>query len=70
MKKMTCTQMGGSCDFEMSAETTDEMIAEGTKHVQEAHPDMVEAMSKMSQEENDKWKTDFMTKWEATPEAV
>lgn len=67
---MTCAQMGGSCDFEMSANTVEEMVAEDNKHVQAAHPDIVEAMSKMSQEENDKWMADFKAKWEATPEVA
>ncbi len=33
MKKMTCKDMGGSCDAEMTAETAGEMMKKGGDHV-------------------------------------
>lgn len=68
MKKMTCKDMGGSCNFKMTANTTEEMIAQGMAHVKMSHPEIVEQMSKMTPEENEKWNNDFKTKWETTPE--
>lgn len=40
MKMMTCAQMGGQCDAEITGATADEMLANGMKHLEEAHPEM------------------------------
>lgn len=40
MKMMTCAQMGGMCDTEVTGNTADEMMANGMKHLEEAHPEM------------------------------
>ena len=65
---MTCSQMSGPCDVSMAAATEKEMMDKGWAHVEEAHPDVAEKVKAMSQEEKDKWSTDFHTKWEETPE--
>jgi len=39
MKTMTCRQLGGSCDEQLSANSWDEMVKTMTKHVLEKHPD-------------------------------
>lgn len=36
MKTMTCRQLGGPCDLELSAETADEIIKAQDRHLREA----------------------------------
>lgn len=66
---MTCATMGGPCDHELSGNTMEELAANGTKHLQETHPDMAKDMDAMSQEAKDKWMTDLKVKWDAAPDA-
>ncbi len=40
MKTMTCAQMGGTCDAKITGSTPDEMIMNGMKHLETAHPEM------------------------------
>jgi predicted small metal-binding protein len=70
MKQMTCAQMGGpaTCAMVISGNTADEMVKNGTKHVEQAHPEMVEDMKKMTPEANEKWTADFKKKFDALPE--
>ena len=72
MKQMTCAQMGGptTCVAVLSGNTPDEMVADGTKHVNEAHPEIAEMMKTMSKEDMDKWMADFHTKWAQAPDAA
>ena len=66
---MTCAQMGGpaTCDVMIAGDTPEEMVANGTKHVNLAHPDMAEGMKTMSKEDGAKWMAGFQKKWDATP---
>ncbi len=68
---MTCADMGGpaSCSVVISGETPEEMIANGMKHLNKAHPDMLADMKAMPKEDGDKWRAEFMKKWEMTPDA-
>ncbi len=63
---MTCAQMGGPCDIQLTANTPKEMIDQGIKHLEKYHPDMFKDMKKMTPEENKKWNDDFMKKWDMT----
>ena len=63
---MTCTQMGGPCETMLSGETAEEIVANGTKHVTETHPEIAEKMNAMSAEEKATWMTDFQAKWDQT----
>ena len=65
---MTCVQMGGpaTCTATISGATPDEMVQNGTKHLQEAHPEMAESMKTMTKEVRDKWFAEFMEKWKNT----
>src|SRR4029434_10920911 len=47
MKVMTCRELGGPCDQELSAQTWDEMVKTMTKHVIDNHPDTAKAMTQM-----------------------
>jgi hypothetical protein len=52
----------------MSGNTADEMVANGTAHVMQAHPDIAESMKTMSPEAMAEWRADFQKKWDAAPE--
>ena len=45
MKSMTCRQLGGKCDQQLSANSWDEMVKVMTKHVMEKHPDVAKSMA-------------------------
>ncbi len=70
MKQMTCPDAGGpsTCSGVLAGNTADEMVANGMKHVTEAHPEMAEDIKKMSPEDMAKWKTEFQRKFDALPE--
>ena len=68
MKTLTCKQLGGVCDFKMTAATEGEMMQMGWKHAAEAHPERMEQTKNASQEEMEQGKANFHKIWEATPE--
>jgi len=65
---MTCAQMGGPCEAMISGNTPQELADNGTKHVAQAHPEMMEKVKNMSAEERDKWMKDLNTKWAQSPD--
>ena len=71
MKQITCAAMGGpeTCTTMISGNNAEEMISNGWKHIQEAHPDMAAKIGANSKEENDKWMADFKAKFDTFPEA-
>ncbi|MGH7175156.1 MAG: DUF1059 domain-containing protein, partial [Minisyncoccia bacterium] len=40
MKTLTCAQMGGPCEEKISGNSKDEMMSNGMKHMEMAHPQM------------------------------
>jgi predicted small metal-binding protein len=71
MKKMTCAQMGGPCEAEITGGTPEEMIANGMKHLEEAHPEMAEKIKATPKDDPAmvEWGKKFATDYEAAPEA-
>ncbi len=67
MKTMTCKELGGKCDQELSANSWDEMIKVMTKHVMGNHPDVAKQMERMHKEDPKKWGREMKPKWEAAP---
>ena len=69
---MTCAAAGGpaTCTAVLEGNTAEEMLADGMKHVQEAHSKMADGMSKMSPEDRAKFMTDFHHKFDALPEGA
>jgi predicted small metal-binding protein len=70
MKKMTCAQMGGMCEGEIMGATSDEMLANGMRHLEESHPEMA-AQVKATPETDPmmvEWNRKFKEDFEATPE--
>jgi len=68
MKIMTCRELGGSCDQELSAQTWDEVVKTMTKHVIVQHPYTARAMGKMHNEDAIRWGRETKPKWDAKPE--
>jgi hypothetical protein len=62
--------MGGpaTCTAMLSGNTAEEMVADGMKHVAEAHPEMMADIQKMSPEDTAKWNAEFQGKFDALPE--
>jgi predicted small metal-binding protein len=55
MKTMTCEQLGGTCDRQLSAESWDGMVQTMTRHVMKKHPDVARKMKKMHEQDPTKW---------------
>jgi len=55
MKQLTCAQMGGPCQAMIGGNDWNEMMDNGMKHLEQAHPEMVDKMKNMSPEDNANW---------------
>ncbi len=51
MKMMTCRQLGGPCDEKITGSTPDEMMANGMKHLEKAHPQMAADVKSMPEDD-------------------
>ena len=76
MKKMTCKELNGVCDVEITGNTPEEMIKNSQEHAMSANDDAHKnKMKEMGQEmHNDpeavkKYMDDFKAKFDAQPEA-
>ena len=76
MKKMTCSDMGGCCDTDITGETADELSNNGKEHVNaaadsgdEGHARLLEKMKSMSEDEIKAWRADFDQKFAEAKEA-
>ena len=69
---MTCAQMGGTCDTPITASTADEMLANGMKHLEEAHTDMAASIKAKPQDDPSmvEWAKKFHSDYEALPETA
>ncbi|MEI6280807.1 MAG: DUF1059 domain-containing protein [bacterium] len=67
MKRITCREMGGPCDYIISTSTPEEMMKKGADHVGKEHPAIAEQMKNMSYEENKEWEHSFMKTWRMKP---
>jgi predicted small metal-binding protein len=68
MKTLRCSDLGGSCNQQLSAGSWDEMVKVMTQHVLEKHPDVAKKMEKMHHEDPKKWGKEMKPKWDAAPE--
>ncbi len=65
---MTCKQLGGKCDQQLSAETWDQIVQVMTKHVIEKHPDVTKEMEEMHNEDPTNWAKEIKPRWDETSE--
>jgi len=79
MKKMTCKDMGGPCDFTVTGNSAEEMMQNGALHVtqmadtgDEGHKNVLAMMKDMEgkPEEAKKWNDEFAAKFAALPDAA
>lgn len=75
MKKLTCKDLGGPCDFEITGESFGEIGEKSQAHVMEAiqkgdvaHIAAVEAMKELSPEEQQKKFAEFQKKFDEAEE--
>lgn len=67
MKTLTCSQLGGPCNQELSAESWDDMVQAMTSHVMEKHPDTAKEMEQMHKADPEAWGKQYKPVWEAAP---
>ncbi|MDB5194510.1 MAG: hypothetical protein JWN50_524 [Parcubacteria group bacterium] len=62
--------MGGKCDVKITGSTEDEMMANGMKHMEEAHPEMAADIKKMDRADPlmVAWAEKFKADYAAAPE--
>jgi predicted small metal-binding protein len=68
MKTLTCRELGGACDQELSAGSWEEMVKKMTGHVMEQHPKVAKRMEKMHRQDPKQWSRETKPKWEAASE--
>ncbi len=61
MKQTTCSALAGepTCEMVFTGSTADEIIDKGWKHMEVAHPELVEKIKAQPKEETDKWMANF-----------
>jgi predicted small metal-binding protein len=64
MKKITCEELGGSCDFVLSAETCEGMVEEMWTHLKEKHP---VRLTEIESNSRDEWRKAVRAEWDAAP---
>ena len=69
MKTMTCKELGGTCDQQLTADSWDGMVNAMTKHVMENHPDVAKKMEQMHSEDPRRWGREMKPKWDAAKAA-
>lgn len=62
--------MGGMCDTPISGNSKDELMANGMRHLEEAHPEMAAGVKAMSPDDPMmvEWAKKFDEMYEAAPE--
>ena len=68
MKTMSCRELGGPCDTQLSAASWDDMVKGMTKHVMEEHPETAKQMERMHAADPKSWGRQMKPKWDAQPE--
>ena len=70
MKTMTCRQLGGPCDQQLTASTWDEMVQAMTRHVLDRHPETAKEMKRMHEEDPKRWGREMKPKSDARPDST
>ncbi len=70
MKTLTCAQLGGPCEEQLTAETKDEMMSKGMAHLESAHSEMAAQVKSMPKDDPAmiSWNKKFEEDWESAPE--
>jgi predicted small metal-binding protein len=70
MKIMTCAQMGGMCEEQITGATKDEMLDNGMRHLDAEHPEMAASVKAMPKDDPTMvaWMEKFEKDFNDTPE--
>ncbi len=68
MKTLTCNQLGGPCEQELSADSWGDMVKAMTVHVMDNHPDTAKEMTEMHAKDPEAWGKEYKPVWDAAPE--
>lgn len=68
MKSLTCRELGGACDQEISAGSWDELVKAISNHVMNKHPDVAKKMEQMHKEDPKRCGREMRPKWDTAPE--
>jgi predicted small metal-binding protein len=68
MKTLTCRELGGACDTNISADSWTDMVKKMTAHVMEKHPDVAEQMKAIHEADPEQWGRENKPKWDAAPD--
>ena len=68
MRTLTCRQLGGACDQELSTNSWDEMVQTMAKHVMENHPDVAKQMEQTHADDPKRRGREMKPKWDNAPE--
>ncbi len=68
---MTCAQLGGPCEEKISGNTPDELMTNGMKHLEVAHPEMAASVKAASKDDPMmvEWNKKFKEECEKTPDS-
>ena len=73
MKKVTCKEMGGPCEAEITGETAEDTATAGYKHIKntddEVHKTMKAKIDSASEEDKAKWVEGFEETFANAPDA-
>jgi predicted small metal-binding protein len=69
VKTLTCKQLGGACDQQLTADSWKEMVQLMTKHVMENHPDVAKKMEAMYKQDPQQWAKENKPKWDEAHES-
>jgi predicted small metal-binding protein len=64
MKNISCKELGGGCDMNIRAESSQDLANKAMNHMREKHSDK---LSNMSPEEKTEWTESLKEKWESAP---
>ena len=65
---MTCKELGGPCEKQLTARSWEEMVRSMTVHVMNEHPQTAKDMEQMHKQDPKKWAREKKPKWDARPE--
>lgn len=63
---MTCYELGGACDAQISGETPEEMVKNGIEHMEKNHPEIAQRLKEKGSGGGSKfqeWTDKIMDEW-------
>ncbi len=67
MRTMKCSELGGTCDEELYADTWSEMVETMSDHVIKYHPNTAKKMERMHEEDPEQWGRVYKMRWDMAP---